>query len=77
MEQIAYNGYKIQAAPYKSDIGDWIVNFYIHLDQDGTAETKTFAVPDRFETRDAAVKFCFDYGKEIIDAEAEGHYFIE
>ena len=77
MEQLDYNGYKIQAAPFKSDVGDWLVNLYIHVDRDGTLQTKTFATEDRFQTRDDAVERCFAYGRELIDAEIAGHYVIE
>ena len=77
MEQITYKSYKIQAAPYKSEEGDWLVSFYLHVETDEGLESTTYEVEDRFETRDAAVEHCFDYGKELIDAEEQGHYVIE
>ena len=77
MEQITYKNYKIQAAPYKSEEGDWLMNFYLHVEGDDGVETKTFEVEERFKSREAAVEHCFDYGKEMIDAEEQGHYVIE
>jgi hypothetical protein len=63
-----YKDYEIQAAPLRLEGGIW--NTEVHISRrgkDGKNTDRHFTHPERHRTEEEAVKFCFEYAKQIID----------
>ncbi len=72
-EYVYHEGFRIHAAPYKlADSGEWTLNIYIELDKLSKIVTRHFFASDSFKSREEAITHCFNFGKRIIDGQAEG-----
>ena len=70
-DQISYEGYFIQSAPYHlEDNGHW--SLAIHIWSGDRKKIRKFFADDIFATREEAVAHGFDFGKQIIDGKVEG-----
>ena len=71
MDIIQYNGYDIQAAPRKlADGGKWKINIDILRHSESETTARNFFAADAYDTREEAVKNCFQFGRQIIDGQS-------
>ncbi|MCZ6802848.1 MAG: HlyU family transcriptional regulator [Proteobacteria bacterium] len=65
-----YKDYQIHAVPYQlADTGQWKIDIQILIDRDSETIFRKFSAGNSFESKDKAIRYCFDFGKEIIDEE--------
>ena len=65
---IEYNGYEIQASPYQlAESKNWTINIYIFKHRGSYVASKNFSLANSYPSREEAVRYCFDFGKKIID----------
>ncbi len=70
-DQISYEGYFIQSAPYHlEDNGHWSLT--IHIWSGDRIKIRKFFADDLFATREEAVARGFNFGKQIIDGKVDG-----
>lgn len=72
MTSIEYKGYEIRAVPYQlADSGEWTVDILIVRDTGTEVKHRKFSASNTYETKDNAVRHCFNLGKQIIDGKVK------
>ena len=69
-KSVEYNGFKIHAAPYKSE-GQYQTAGMIEKQIEGVLQTHRFVRADRVSAFDEAVEFALGKGRQIIDEQGE------
>jgi hypothetical protein len=66
-----YKDFEIHAAPWKlADSGRWQINIDIFKHRAGDTASRNFSASDTYETREEALKHCFQFGRQIIDGQS-------
>src|SRR5690242_7710130 len=68
-QSVEYQGFTIRATPYKEE-GQYQTCGIIAKEVDGVMKEHRFVRADRYASRDDAVAFTFDKGRQIIDQTA-------
>lgn len=72
MDKMIYNGYEIRAVPHQlADSGEWTVNIVILMHRSDKVTSRQFSTSNTFKTRQEAIKYCFAFGRQIIDGKSE------
>ena len=72
MASIGYKGYEIQAVPYQlADSGNWTLEILIVRHTGTEIKLRKFGGNNRFKTKDEAVQYCFNFGKQTIDGKVK------
>lgn len=70
MDIANYKGYQIHATPYQlADTGEWKINLHIVVQRNDEIKSREFGAGNRYKTREEAVRYCFNFGKQIIDSQ--------
>lgn len=73
---VNYKGFEIRALPEEVDGSEdmWSIQLYItSRSEGGSSREACFYRTTCYQTRKRAVEQCHIYGREIIDADVEGH----
>ncbi len=70
-EPVAYKGYVIHAAPFRSDGGQYQTAGSIQREIDGVRKEHRFIRADAFGTYEDAVTFTLDKARQIVDLQGE------
>ena len=68
-QAVEYQGFTIRATPYKEE-GQYQTCGVIAKEVDGVMKEHRFVRADRYASRDDAVSFTFDKGRQIVDQTA-------
>tara|TARA_B100001964_G_C14050781_1_gene516929 strand:- start:49 stop:339 length:291 start_codon:yes stop_codon:yes gene_type:complete len=72
-DYVPEEGYGIKPAPdYLQDLERWSLNLYIIRDEGQDRLEENFSAADTYETKEEAVKHCYNLGRKIIDAKYGG-----
>ena len=67
---IHYGGYSITAAPRQVEDGDmWTVDLTISRGTGGDQESWIISAGEQAEINEESLRYCFNFGKEVIDNE--------
>jgi len=72
MTNISYKEYVIRPAPMQlADTDEWNMELYISKDTGNEIKERKFFTANTFKTKEEAIQHCINFGKQIIDGEAE------
>ena len=72
-EEIVYEDYTVAAAPRQvEDSGTWSAVLTISRGSGSEKESWIVSAGDIYESRDEALRRCFDFARELIDREMKG-----
>jgi hypothetical protein len=73
MKEIQLKGYIIIAHPQQLlKNGQWTVNISIEKRRAGSVTNRQFSAANNYPTKEEATEHCLNFGKQIIDGQAEG-----
>lgn len=71
MDIIQYKGYEIHAVPNRlADSGLWQIAIQILKHREQGTKIRPFSAADSYETREEAVRNCFQFARQIIDGQS-------
>ena len=69
----AYGGYIIDARPFQLvDDNRWSTDITLERHTGAAVETRPFCDTKTWETREEAVRYCWNFGRQIIDGKVNG-----
>jgi len=71
MSTMTYKGFEIQAAPSRLRSREWTVKIHISIERDGNTLTRSCDALGSFPTQEEATRYCFDFGKQVIDGQVK------
>lgn len=70
MDRIMYKGFEIEAAPYQlADSKKWKLHIVIWEHKGYESVPRPISVSNSYDTKEEALRHCFDFGKKYIDDE--------
>ena len=71
MSTMIYKGFAIEAAPSRLRSGEWTVKIHISIERNGNTLSRTCDALETFPTQEEATRYCFDFGKKVIDGQVK------
>jgi hypothetical protein len=69
-EEVQYKGFVINPVPEElAESGHWTVDVEIENHRSSKVESKIYYSGKSCPTKDQALRYCFEYGRQIIDGE--------
>jgi len=71
-DRVRYKEFEIEAAPYQlTELKKWKLNINIWKHKGYESVVRNFGASNTFDSKEEAIKHCFDFGIKIIDGKIE------
>jgi len=70
-DRLVYKGYEIEACPYPVYKSKWMINLKIWKHNGSDSINRSFSGSNTYDSKEEALKHCFNLGKKIIDGKVE------